>query len=1128
MTLKVSKGLAFPMVALSCVGNMPAKGENEQEAARVFFVAAMRATQWLVIGVGRDGGGVKLCPPGRKPPYPWGTGETRSEKGVQYFDSKRNYFRTHPKNHSILTNRKNKLLMSKKILFLHLSDIHIENKENEILNRTLAIASTTFQRLPEIHTILIILSGDISWSGIRSEYILAEKFITSLREAIISENSMVKVEIFVCPGNHDCDFSLSDETRDAVLGRIRSLDGAQPSASLIKTATSVQEEFFKFRENISKYIWKPDNRLSWQTSISVAGYTIGIRCLNMAWMSELKEKQGSLMYPATAVEPFSFDKSRGLHVTLLHHPFNWLGQATYRIFQSTVRSESHLVFTGHEHFQNVGEVVDLRSSPSIFIEGGVLFEKKSPQHSTFNTVIVDLETEQYSTELYNWNGNSYTPEIDNEEWGSLRALPVKGLQAYDLNPDFLKSLTDPGANFSHSAKKTLLIDDIFVWPELRYIDDPGLVKKQVSASHLEDILNLNSGVFVKGDEKTGKSTLLRQYFSSYFERGYLPLYFRGAWFKQSHQNEPLKALKFALEKEYRRANHESWLQESKNQRVLLLDDVDSSSLAPEVLSKCLAGLFDYFSAIIVTAKDGSAAMDLLSIDRVEALNHFTQYEIREFGHKKRFELVCKWAEIGGKEDESSTNWMATIDKWEKDLTTAVGRQFVPAVPIFLLTLLQSIESGRVADLQNSAFGHYYQFLVTSALQNIGIEREQWGEVINYCANLAWFMHYSGEKNISEKTLENFNSTFSDEFTKVSFGSRLRELVEAGFLVKSDDDISFKYPYLHYYFLGQYLADRIHEQNIKDVIVNLCDDLHLRENANILLFTSHHTKSPIIYEKISAALEHCFDQEPVFCFERDVQTLNSLVESAPELIYQEESTHITRAKIREDQDRNEDTSPEVDDVAAGANIVAAITRLFRGMEILGQFLKNHYGTTKNSVKEELIDKLLQSALRGLHGTSALLLQDTDALAIHIERILAERQPSMGKEAVKALSKRIVFDILGMITYGFVQKAATAVGSSYLKSNLETVVENRNTLAYSLIEMSYRLDLPESIPFTKLKQLHKRVEKNIFSSSLLRSMALRHLHLFKVKYKDKQKLCEELGITLNKQLALQHERINRGER
>ncbi len=62
MTMKVSKGLEFPVVALPGVGHMPAKGEDEQEAARVFYVAATRATQRLVIGVGGDGGFGKKWP----------------------------------------------------------------------------------------------------------------------------------------------------------------------------------------------------------------------------------------------------------------------------------------------------------------------------------------------------------------------------------------------------------------------------------------------------------------------------------------------------------------------------------------------------------------------------------------------------------------------------------------------------------------------------------------------------------------------------------------------------------------------------------------------------------------------------------------------------------------------------------------------------------------------------------------------------------------------------------------------------------------------------------------------------------------------------------------------------------
>ena len=45
MTMKVSKGLEFPVVALPGVGHMPAAGEDEKDAARVFYVAATRATQ---------------------------------------------------------------------------------------------------------------------------------------------------------------------------------------------------------------------------------------------------------------------------------------------------------------------------------------------------------------------------------------------------------------------------------------------------------------------------------------------------------------------------------------------------------------------------------------------------------------------------------------------------------------------------------------------------------------------------------------------------------------------------------------------------------------------------------------------------------------------------------------------------------------------------------------------------------------------------------------------------------------------------------------------------------------------------------------------------------------------------
>ena len=55
MTLHASKGLEFPVVALVGVGQMPAPGEDEKEAARLIYVGATRASHRLIMGVGGEG-----------------------------------------------------------------------------------------------------------------------------------------------------------------------------------------------------------------------------------------------------------------------------------------------------------------------------------------------------------------------------------------------------------------------------------------------------------------------------------------------------------------------------------------------------------------------------------------------------------------------------------------------------------------------------------------------------------------------------------------------------------------------------------------------------------------------------------------------------------------------------------------------------------------------------------------------------------------------------------------------------------------------------------------------------------------------------------------------------------------
>jgi superfamily I DNA/RNA helicase len=51
MTIKISNGRGFPLVAPPVIGHIPAPGEHEKEATRVFYVAA---TQRLLVSASAE------------------------------------------------------------------------------------------------------------------------------------------------------------------------------------------------------------------------------------------------------------------------------------------------------------------------------------------------------------------------------------------------------------------------------------------------------------------------------------------------------------------------------------------------------------------------------------------------------------------------------------------------------------------------------------------------------------------------------------------------------------------------------------------------------------------------------------------------------------------------------------------------------------------------------------------------------------------------------------------------------------------------------------------------------------------------------------------------------------------
>ena len=93
-----------------------------------------------------------------------------------------------------------------KILFLHLSDIHIKDSKtfNDDKVTKLSKAINTFEKVDEA---FILVSGDISQSGTKEQFDIFKSIIGRIYKNIAQNNNLQKrINVLVVPGNHDIDF----------------------------------------------------------------------------------------------------------------------------------------------------------------------------------------------------------------------------------------------------------------------------------------------------------------------------------------------------------------------------------------------------------------------------------------------------------------------------------------------------------------------------------------------------------------------------------------------------------------------------------------------------------------------------------------------------------------------------------------------------------------------------------------------------------------------------------------------------------------------------------------------------------------------------------------------------------
>lgn len=147
-----------------------------------------------------------------------------------------------------------------KILVIHLSDMHFidyGNFRNQYLN---AICGTLQQSISGIDRVLIIVSGDLSFSGKKSQMIQVEKFFNALIQKIESRYNISDINVAIVPGNHDVDYEYGDTDRSI----LETINDEDLYDSTIESEIGKQVQFY---ECAKKYDCFSDNGLICQKRI---------------------------------------------------------------------------------------------------------------------------------------------------------------------------------------------------------------------------------------------------------------------------------------------------------------------------------------------------------------------------------------------------------------------------------------------------------------------------------------------------------------------------------------------------------------------------------------------------------------------------------------------------------------------------------------------------------------------------------------------------------------------------------------------------------------------------------------------------------------------------------------------
>ena len=775
-----------------------------------------------------------------------------------------------------------------KILFLHLSDFHINTNDayNEFHLKKIAHSLRTSGYFDKL---IFILSGDIAHSGDCQQYNIANGLLIKLARILRDEKIYKKrIDYLIVPGNHDIKFEKPPRTAEE-LNKIYE-DGSYDQ--FIDEETLKQENFFRFAK---RYQCFKRNSIFDQKVLNYSGFKIEVNLTNSAVFSLRKDEDKGLHYIDQSYIN-NINQPTGAHfvISVMHHSPDWYIDAQKNQLEDALLCKSSLVFMGHEHIGKTKTLGFHKNAYTFIHAGGALCYDSNWNESEFEYGLFDTSNNQYESFIFAWNDTEQQYEIKDKSVITLPSKPSLEKQL-SASKEYLSSFNQ-GSHVFFSDNPM----DYFVFPRLES-ENYGDTKAQefaTSSSFINEI-NDKKRILIMGANSSGKTILLKHLFSEFTKQGKCVLFCDIDTIKNKDSK---KIIKTNFEDIYGDlySDYIRFKQMSPDNKVLIIDDIDC--IKKQDLEKYISSISSDFSLMIFASKN---VIDLDMLERMktalELEGTFSKYYLKPFFADKRKELIHKLVTLCHKKDRS-----IEIEAVSEALQESIRLQkrYIDLEPDFIINYVEFYckNIGTAINNDSTIFSQTFESNITSQLNANNKSEISIKKLYRLLSMLAHYIHFNKAYPISEEAIFEIVNEYNKEDNEIRPTDFLNVITSAKILTFDGSGYKFINRNHLAYFAAREVNFRYNstgeEQDLDYLLHYACFGI----NPDILMFITYITDNRRILQYILNLTESLTNSWKEFDFTNNVPDfLNISQYQKPTLPDPEIETNIQRDEIEKENE-----------------------------------------------------------------------------------------------------------------------------------------------------------------------------------------------------------------------------------